>query len=87
MTDVLFWSMIDTVCRLAVAFIVVVKLTKFYERYHADERVGLGLAGGCAFMSALAPVCSWSSSLFAVGVMIYFAGRLRRQFDQYWSHQ
>lgn len=80
------WECLNIVCRIGVAAIVIVKLVCFYDHYKREERLGLGIAGGCALMTVPAvvegpasPFGEWSTALFALGVMIYFAGRLRRQ--------
>jgi hypothetical protein len=80
------WELMNVVCRLAVAGIVVIKLVFFYDSYRWDERLGLGIAGGCALLTMVelggfrsSPFDHWPSAFFAFGVMVYFVGRLRRQ--------
>lgn len=82
----MMWETINIACRLMVAAIVIVKLVRFYDLYRAGERFGLGVAGGCALLTVPvlwegqgSPFAEWASALFAFGVAVYFAGRLRRQ--------
>lgn len=82
------WEAANIFCRLAVVGIVLVKLVWFFEDYHWDERFGLGVAGGCALMTVPVlltgpanPFSEWAGALFAFGVLVYFAGRLRRQIN------
>jgi hypothetical protein len=87
------WEWINLLARLGVVLIVVIKLTRFYDAYHFDERVGLGVVGGCALMSTFTllerngPFASWPTAMFAVGVLLYFVGRLRRQLHHYRANQ
>lgn len=87
MTPLDFWEIVNILARLGVALIVVIKLTRFYDHYKRGERLGLGIAGGCALMTIpviwegpTSPFAGWAGAMFAVGVLIYFVGRLRRQF-------
>ena len=80
------WESLSLACRFGVALVVVIKLTRFYDHYRIGERIGLGIAGGCALLSMgvvmqgdTSPFRDWANASFALGVLIYFCGRLHRQ--------
>ena len=86
MPDFGLWEAINIVCRLGIAAICVVKLWAYFDLYKPLERLGIGIAGGCAFMTigvfftgARSPFAEWASALFTVGVLLYFTSRLERQ--------
>jgi hypothetical protein len=79
------WVILNTVARLGIMLIVAWKLTVWRSWFNATERVGMAVAGGTGFLTIPAiwgaehdPFADWASSLFAVGVFIYFCGRLLR---------
>lgn len=82
-----FWEAVNVLARIGVAAIVIIKLTKFRDLHRGGERVGLGIAGGCAILTIpviwegqASPFAGWAGAMFAVGILIYFSGRLVRQF-------
>jgi hypothetical protein len=87
MPDLNAWECLSALCRMAVAVAVIVKLVLFFDHYKPSERFGLGVAGGCSLMTVPAviqgpasPFAGWAGALFAFGVLVYFVGRLQRQF-------
>lgn len=80
------WECLNAVARTCVALVVIIKLVGFHDHYRWDERIGLGVAGGCALLTVPAaligqdsPFYAWAGAMFAIGVLVYFIGRLRRQ--------
>ena len=87
-SDITFWDAMNFVARLAIVVIAVVKVWRFYDSYNRAERLGLGVLAGCALMTipvvlqgAGSPFAEWASAFFAVGVLIYLAGRLYRTIE------
>jgi len=86
MNDFTAWEAVDALCRLGVSLVAIVMLTYFYDDYKADERFGIGVAGGCALMTVpvalegpAGPFAEWAGALFAFGILVYFVGRVRRK--------
>lgn len=82
----MIWELANISARLIVVAVCVIKLTRFYHLYRTGERVGLGIAGGCALMTLpvlwegpTSPFAEWAGAFFAGGVALYFLGRLQRQ--------
>jgi ABC-type Fe3+-siderophore transport system permease subunit len=87
MTDNFIWDCISVVARFGVAICIVFNLFKFYEHFNLFERIGMGVAGGCAIMTTFYtffdpennPYQPWSNAMFALGVFIYFIARISRK--------
>lgn len=80
-----FWDVLNVLFRLGIIAIVVTKLWRFYDSFSREERLGLGIAGGCVLMTIPvivqgpdSPFSEWAGAFFALGVLVYFAGRLKR---------
>lgn len=79
------WDMLNVFFRLCILGVVVIKLWRFYDLYNREERLGLGVMGGCVMMTIPAilqgpssPFSEWAATLFAFGVLCYLLGRLKR---------
>lgn len=81
----MFWLVLNSLVRMAIALIVVYKLVAYGENLNRWERGGLCLAGACGLLTipsiwkvSASPFEGWGATLFAIGILIYFIGRLIR---------
>jgi hypothetical protein len=81
------WLVLTSLFRLCIMAIVVVKLTKYRQTFNCPERVGLGLAGGCALLTIPniwqqhgSPFEGWAGTIFTLGFLVYLIGRMTRHF-------
>lgn len=79
------WDVMNVLFRLGILSVVIVKLWRFYDLYNREERLGLGVMGGCVLMTIpvilhgpASPFNEWAATLFAFGVLSYLLGRLKR---------
>lgn len=81
----LFWLLLNTLFRLGITGIVVWKLTAHRDNFKPAERIGMGLAGGAVLLTlpqiwadSTTPFELWASTIFSMGIFVYFCGRLHR---------
>lgn len=85
------WDILNAVGRLAVAAIIVWKLTRWPHLFNACERWGMSIGAGAALMTIPAlwapavwlagergPFGGWASTAFTWAMLVYFVGRLAR---------
>lgn len=70
--------------------ILVWKLYRFSHLFNAFERWGMSITGGCSLLTITviwdaerSPFDGWATSLFSLGVLLYFLGRSSR----HWRHE
>lgn len=81
------WLFANAILRLAVTIMCAIELSRFAEMLNRMERLGIGLMGGSAFLTIPViidrgihgtPFDGWASTVFSLGAVIYFAGRMTR---------
>jgi hypothetical protein len=84
------WDILNSLARLAITIILVWKLVRFPGLFNAWERNGMAIAAGCSLMTVTviwdgqrSPFDGWATTLFSIGVLIYFTGRMMR----HWRHE
>lgn len=84
-SDLGVWDLLNILFRLGIIAIVIFKLWRLYDHYNREERFGLGVMGGCVLMTIpvilqgpASPFSEWTGTLFALGVLVYLVGRVRR---------
>lgn len=87
MTALILWLVLITLARVGIMVIVAIKLTVWHHCFNLLERVGLGLAGGAAFLTIPTlwhwqdnPFEGWANAAFSWGVFLYLCGRMRRHY-------
>lgn len=80
----MIFDILNSVGRLALTMLVVYKLTQFREMANVIERLGLGLLGGCSFLTIAViwerdgPFEGWASTMMTLGAIMLLAGRTYR---------
>lgn len=84
------WDILNSLARLAIAAILVWKLVRFPGLFNAWERHGMAVAAGTSVLTITviwegqrSPADGWATSLFSLGVLLYFIGRGMR----HWRHE
>jgi hypothetical protein len=84
------WIILNTLFRVGIMVIVAYKLTAYRDMFNCAERIGLGMAGGAAFLTLPqiwampdSPFEGWASTVFSAGFFIYLMGRMSR----HWRHR
>jgi len=79
------WDILNSLLRLATTVILIWKLTNFHVLLNAWERNGmaLGAAGSIMtipviFQSDQSSYSGWSTTVFGIGIFMYFFGRYLR---------
>lgn len=82
----MMWDITNSILRLILMGLAVVAITKYRHMFLRDERVGLGIMGGCAFLTIgviwerqNSPFDGWATSLFTFGAVLFLNGLLRRK--------
>lgn len=85
------WDVLNSLARLAIAGIIVWKLLRFPGLFNAWERAGMSVAAGCSILTITviweaerSPFDGWATTLFSVGILLYFIGRSTRHF-RHWQ--
>ncbi|MBB4616895.1 hypothetical protein [Sphingomonas abaci] len=83
------WDIVNTLGRLVLTLIVVVKITRFRGTLNAMERVSLGAMGGGSFLTIAviwerqsSPFDGWATTLVTFGAVGFLIGRTVRD----WKH-
>lgn len=80
------WIFANAILRLAVTIILTIKLARYADMLIKLERLGIGIMGGTSFLTVPVivnggsgtPFDGWASTLFTLGALIYFSGRMSR---------
>jgi hypothetical protein len=87
MTSLIFFAVLNSICRLGVAFIMIYKLLAFRDQFNQLERAGLSLGSGTALLTIPVifdvnkigtPMDGWAGTAFTFSVFLFFLGRFRR---------
>ena len=86
----IWWDILNSLARLAIAAILIWKLVRFSTLFNAWERYGMAVAAGTSVLTITviwdgqrSPADGWATSLFSLGVLLYFIGRTKR----HWRHE
>ncbi|BBD98055.1 hypothetical protein SAMIE_1015560 [Sphingobium amiense] len=81
------WDILNSLARLMIAAILIWKLIRFPALFNAWERYGMSVAAGCSILTVTviweaqrSPFDGWATSLFSLGILLYFIGRATRHF-------
>lgn len=84
------WELLNSLGRILLTIIVMVKVTRFGETLNPVERVGLGMMGGGSLLTVnviwehqASPYSDWATSLVTYGAVLFLAGRTWRD----WRHE
>lgn len=84
------WDVLNSLARLAITGILVWKLYRFPALFNNWERYGMAIAAGTSVLTITviwdaqrSPFDGWATSLFSIGVLLYFIGRTTR----HWRHE
>ncbi|MEO7467814.1 MAG: hypothetical protein ABIV36_12425 [Sphingobium limneticum] len=84
------WDILNSLARVAITLILVWKLIRFQGLFNAWERTGMSIAAGCSLLTVTviwqgqrSPFDGWATTLFSIGVLLYFIGRMTR----HWRHE
>lgn len=84
------WDIVNSIGRVLLTIIVVIKVTRFGLTLNKVERVGLGLMGSGSLLTVNviwdmreSPFWGWSVSLITYGAVLFIAGRTWRD----WRHE
>jgi hypothetical protein len=84
------WDILNSLARLAITAILIWKLVRFPGLFNAWERYGMSIAAGCSVLTVTviweaqrSPFDGWATTLFSLGVLLYFIGRTTR----HWRHE
>lgn len=84
------WDILNSLARLAITGILIWKLVRFPTLFNVWERFGMSIAAGCSVLTITviwegqrSPFDGWATSLFSIGVLLYFVGRMTR----HWRHE
>ena len=82
----MIWEVVNSFERVAVLALTCVAVTKYRHMFLRVERIGLGLMGGCGFLtigviweSQDSPFDGWASSFFTFGAVLFLSGMLLRK--------
>lgn len=80
----MIFDILNSLGRVILTGLVVYKLTQYRDMANMVERIGLGLMGGCSFLTVGViwerdgPFEGWASTVMTVGVVLYIGGRTYR---------
>lgn len=84
------WDVLNSLARLAITGILIWKLVRFPLLFNLWERYGMAIAAGTSILTITviwegerSPFDGWATSLFSLGVLVYFIGRTLR----HWRHE
>lgn len=84
------WELLNSLGRLLLTLIVVVKVTRFGTTLNAVERIGMGFMGGGSLLTInviwerqASPFSDWSTTLITYGAVLFLCGRTWRD----WRHE
>lgn len=84
------WELVNSLGRLLLTVIVVVKVTRFGTTLNVTERLGMGLMGAGSLMTInviwerqASPFSDWSTTIITYGAVLFLAGRTWRD----WRHE
>lgn len=85
----MMFDIINSLGRLILTIVVIVKLSQYRGTMNAIERIGLGLMGGGSFLTVAviweretSPFEGWSVTVLTYGAILFLAGRTARD----WRH-
>lgn len=83
------WDILNTLGRLVLTMIVVVKITRFRDTLNVVERICLGVMGSGSFLTIAviwertgSPFEGWATTLLTFGAVGFLIGRTMRD----WKH-
>lgn len=81
------WDIINSIGRVMLTLVIVIKVTRFGETLNKVERAGLGIMGGGSLLTvpviwdmAHSPFLDWSTTLITYGAFMFIAGRTYRDY-------
>lgn len=81
----MIWDITSSVLRVGLTMLVIYKLAWFRDASNMAERIGLGMLGGCSFLTvpsiwdrAASPFDGWSTTVMSAGVLLFVGGRTFR---------
>lgn len=84
------WDILNSLARVSIAAILIWKLVRFPALFNSWERHGMAVAAGCSVLTVTviwegqrSPFDGWATTLFSIGVLLYFIGRMSR----HWRHE
>jgi len=84
------WDMANSIGRLALMIVVVVKITHFSATLNRIERFGMGMMGAGSFLTInviwerqASPYDGWASTMLTWGAILFLSGRTYRD----WCHE
>lgn len=82
----MIWLIGNSLFRFVVLVLAVIAITKYRHMFLRVERIGLGLMGGCGFLTIgiiwegkESPFDGWASSFFTFGAVLFLSGMLWRK--------
>jgi hypothetical protein len=88
------WEIINSIGRVLLTVVVVVKVTRFGETLNKVERAGLGFMGGGSLLTVPviwdmqhSPFLDWSTTLITYGALMFIAGRTWRDWGHEWRNR
>ena len=87
------WALTNSVLSVMLSFILIHKLTAWYETFNQAERTGMGIMAGAVLCTIPlmwhngdTPFDDWSTMLLRGGAVMYFLGRLSRLYKHWWAN-
>ena len=80
----MIFDILNSFGRALLALIIVYKLTQLRQTMNLVERIGLGLVGGCSFLTIGViwerdgPFEGWASTMMTLGCILFLGGRTWR---------
>jgi hypothetical protein len=91
MPDLETFSLINATLRCCLTILLAFKLYHYYDSFNSVERAGIGVMAGTTFLT-IAPVLDirhvgtpfdgWAGTVFTIGALCYFAGRMSRHWHR-----